>query len=140
MKSPIYIGENIQYQYVSDLGNQVKEDLMDQERCEREKVLRRHVDEFPPEFVIAESICLALEELGFSDQSWHNDVSPHFDKEIDSRTRIEVWIAPSNREYREEASLPRFNVCVYDIENSQGHVIKSNENFFDVHLFLKSFI
>lgn len=64
-----------------------------------------YVVEFPEaEYLVPDDMLAMLAEMGFQDQSWHNDVCPHFWHE---QRRVAVWTGPS-----EDAPVeaPRYSV------------------------------
>lgn len=61
-----------------------------------------------------------LSELGFEDDSWHNDVSSKATRVLRGGSVIVVWVSDKNRDNREYAESPRFIVEILASEDSFG--------------------
>ena len=71
-----------------------------------------------PDFVLDADI-----PEGFSDCSWHNDVSPHWEKPLSEGRVLDIWITYASVEKREYPDASRYLVgirqaeeCEYDVE------------------------
>lgn len=63
------------------------------------------VDTVFPQFLI---------DLGFQDQSWHNDAAAQARYRLKGGNNLVVWVAPEKVEDREYTGQTRFAICVYD--------------------------
>lgn len=53
---------------------------------------------------------------GFEDHSWHNDVCPHFVKQISENRCLSLWIDYADRAASEFPDFPRFLIEVLDTD------------------------
>ena len=96
--------------------------------------------EFPEEYWPDKNVVKKIESMGFQDNSWHNDIDPHWASggfiPLESDTKsIEIWIAPENKSKREFPELSRFRVVLSDRDTGGGgiglYVTESDKELFE---------
>lgn len=75
----------------------------------------------------------------FADQSWHNDVCPRFDKQLQNGTWLVLWVDyldPNDREYTKEK---RFAVALNDDEYTYVETLLESDSWQEIVDFVKGY-
>ena len=76
---------------------------------------------------------------GFSDQSWHNDACPRFDKQLPNGTWLVLWVDyldPNDRDYPKEK---RFAVALNDAEYNYVVTLLESDSWQAIVDFVKGY-
>ena len=67
---------------------------------------------------------------GFVDVSWHNNVSPSFERKLDDTNSITLWVDYAD-ESRRECGGSQFLVIVHETEDTQNVLYESEYDLWD---------
>ena len=89
-------------------------------------------DQFGLDYDVPARLEAALNSIGFSDESYHNNVCPSFAKELHNGDQLIVWCGHPDHEQREDPKAPRYLIQLSLTNENTVKDLICLDNFLDV--------
>jgi hypothetical protein len=75
---------------------------------------------------------------GFTDQSWHNDVCPRFERDLPDGRYLVIWVDFADPKEREYSNCHRFAVDLYEPDSTYLRTLIRSDNWQDIVNFVNT--
>lgn len=69
---------------------------------------------------------------GFTDQSWHNDVCPRFERALPDGRYLSIWVDFADPKEREYSNCHRFAVDLHEPDSTYLRTLIRSDNWQDI--------